>query len=140
MGFVPIAKGEITILGNSVSQALKSRLIAYVPQSEEVDWSFPVLVEDVVMMGRYGHMGQLRIASATDHIAVDEALNRVGMSSFGIDRLVSYPAVSASVSLLPVHSLNRVKSSFWMSRLPGSMYKPKMPSSPCCAHFVMRVG
>ena len=81
MGFVPIAKGEITILGNSVSQALKSRLIAYVPQSEEVDWSFPVLVEDVVMMGRYGHMGQLRIASATDHIAVDEALNRVGMSS-----------------------------------------------------------
>ena len=81
MGFVPIAEGEITILGNSVSQALKSRLIAYVPQSEEVDWSFPVLVEDVVMMGRYGHMGQLRIASSTDHIAVDEALNRVGMSS-----------------------------------------------------------
>jgi manganese/iron transport system ATP-binding protein len=30
------------------------------PQSEEVDWSFPVLVEDVVMMGRYGHMGWLR--------------------------------------------------------------------------------
>ena len=40
MGFVPIAKGDITILGNPVSQALKSRLIAYVPQSEEVDWSF----------------------------------------------------------------------------------------------------
>ena len=80
MGFVPIAKGEITILGKTVSQALKSRLIAYVPQSEEVDWSFPVLVEDVVMMGRYGHMGLLRIASAADHLAVDEALNRVGMS------------------------------------------------------------
>ncbi len=82
MGFVPIAAGDITILGNSVSQALKSRLIAYVPQSEEVDWSFPVLVEDVVMMGRYGHMGLLRIASAADHLAVDEALNRVGMSIF----------------------------------------------------------
>ena len=82
MGFVPIAKGDITILGNPVSQALKSRLIAYVPQSEEVDWSFPVLVEDVVMMGRYGHMGLLRIASAADHLAVDEALDRVGMSAF----------------------------------------------------------
>ena len=82
MGFVPIAAGDITILGKSVRQALKSRLIAYVPQSEEVDWSFPVLVEDVVMMGRYGHMGLLRIASAADHLAVDEALDRVGMSAF----------------------------------------------------------
>ena len=81
MGFIPIAEGDITILGKSVSQALKSRLIAYVPQSEEVDWSFPVLVEDVVMMGRYGHMGLMRIASAADHLAVDEALERVGMSA-----------------------------------------------------------
>ena len=82
MGFIPIAEGDITILGKSVSQALKLRLIAYVPQSEEVDWSFPVLVEDVVMMGRYGHMGLLRIASAADHLAVDEALDRVGMTTF----------------------------------------------------------
>ena len=82
MGFIPIAEGDITILGNSVNQALKSRLIAYVPQSEEVDWSFPVLVADVVMMGRYGHMGLLRIASAADHLAVDEALDRVGMTTF----------------------------------------------------------
>jgi manganese/iron transport system ATP-binding protein len=82
MGFIPIAEGDITILGNSVNQALKSRLIAYVPQSEEVDWSFPVLVEDVVMMGRYGHMGLLRIASAADYLAVDEALDRVGMTAF----------------------------------------------------------
>ena len=82
MGFIPIAEGDITILGNSVNQALKSRLIAYVPQTEEVDWSFPVLVADVVMMGRYGHMGLLRIASAADHLAVDEALDRVGMTTF----------------------------------------------------------
>ena len=60
MGFVPAAKGTIKILGQSVKQALAKNLIAYVPQSEEVDWAFPVLVEDVVMMGRYGHMGFLR--------------------------------------------------------------------------------
>lgn len=79
MGFVPAARGEIRLLGMTVRQALAANLVAYVPQSEEVDWAFPVLVEDVVMMGRYGHMGFLRHASATDHAAVDEALRRVGM-------------------------------------------------------------
>ena len=62
MGFLPISEGTININGKSVSDALKTNLISYVPQSEEVDWSFPVLVRDVVMMGRYGHMGFLRIA------------------------------------------------------------------------------
>ena len=57
MGFVPVAKGKISILGFPVKAALKQNIVAYVPQAEEVDWSFPVLVEDVVMMGRYGHMG-----------------------------------------------------------------------------------
>ena len=82
MGFVPAAKGEIRLLGRSVKEALKSNLVAYVPQSEEVDWAFPVLVEDVVMMGRYGHMGFLRLASSTDRAAVDQALERVGMADF----------------------------------------------------------
>ena len=52
MGFVPAAKGEISVLGMPVKDALRQNVVAYVPQSEEVDWSFPVLVEDVVMMGR----------------------------------------------------------------------------------------
>jgi manganese/iron transport system ATP-binding protein len=60
MGFVRAASGTITILGLPPHRALRQNLVAYVPQSEEVDWSFPVLVEDVVMMGRYGHMGFLR--------------------------------------------------------------------------------
>jgi manganese/iron transport system ATP-binding protein len=34
------------------------------------------------MMGRYGHMGFLRIASATDKRKVAEALDRVGMTAF----------------------------------------------------------
>jgi manganese/iron transport system ATP-binding protein len=80
MGFLPLASGEISLLGRSVKQALSENLVAYVPQSEEVDWSFPVLVEDVVMMGRYGHMGFLRLASRTDRACVTEALERVGMA------------------------------------------------------------
>lgn len=82
MGFVPASTGEIRLLGQSVKEALKSNVVAYVPQAEEVDWAFPVLVEDVVMMGRYGHMGFLRRARSIDHAAVDGALARVGMSDY----------------------------------------------------------
>ena len=82
MGFVPAAQGEIRILGMSVREALAKNLVAYVPQSEEVDWDFPVLVKDVVMMGRYGHMGFLRRPRPKDHAAVDEALRRVDMQDF----------------------------------------------------------
>jgi len=80
MGFVPVARGTIRLLGLPVREALRRNLVAYVPQAEEVDWSFPVLVEDVVMMGRYGHMGMLRRPSATDGAKVDEALARVGLT------------------------------------------------------------
>ncbi|MGR3599061.1 MAG: manganese/iron ABC transporter ATP-binding protein [Heliomarina sp.] len=82
MGFVPAARGEITLLGKTVKQALRENLVAYVPQSEEVDWSFPVLVEDVVMMGRYGHMGFLRRPRQADRDAVDQALRRVNMLDY----------------------------------------------------------
>lgn len=82
MGFVPAAKGTISILGQSVDAALKRNLVAYVPQAEEVDWSFPVLVEDVVMMGRYGHMNFMRMTRDIDRRAVTDALERVGMIDF----------------------------------------------------------
>ena len=82
MGFIPTIKGEISILDQSVKSALKGNHIAYVPQAEEVDWSFPVLVQDVVMMGRYGHMGFFRKTTSNDILEVDYALNRVGMEDF----------------------------------------------------------
>ncbi|MFK3666090.1 manganese/iron ABC transporter ATP-binding protein [Ochrobactrum teleogrylli] len=82
MGFVRLARGSIRVLGMTVEEALRKNLVAYVPQSEEVDWNFPVLVEDVVMMGRYGHMGMMRRPKAADHEAVANALARVNMSEF----------------------------------------------------------
>ena len=82
MGFVPVAKGHIRLLGQPVKHALQQNLVAYVPQAEEVDWAFPVLVEDVVMMGRYGRMGFLRHPSRRDRRVVDEALARVNMQDF----------------------------------------------------------
>ncbi len=82
MGFIRPGSGEVRLCGMKVEQALKQNIVAYVPQSEEVDWNFPVLVETVVMMGRYGHMNFLRNPSRTDRIKVAEALERVGLSAY----------------------------------------------------------
>lgn len=82
MGFVRLSRGSITVFGMPVRNALKKNLVAYVPQSEDVDWNFPVLVEDVVMMGRYGHMNFLRQPKEVDYAAVTDALQRVNMLPF----------------------------------------------------------
>ncbi len=81
MGLQRLARGDVQVLGMPARAALRRKLVAYVPQSEDVDWNFPVLVEDVVMMGRYGHMGPLRRPRAADRQAVASALERVGMAA-----------------------------------------------------------
>lgn len=87
MGFLPMQNGSIRILGNSVQAALKKNIVAYVPQSEEVDWTFPVLVKDVVMMGRYGHMNFFRHPKKSDQDAVIDALQRVNMLEFSSNQI-----------------------------------------------------
>ncbi len=82
MDFVRPVAGEVRIGGRPVRTALKDNLVAYVPQSEEVDWTFPVSVWDVVLMGRYGYMNFLRIPSAEDKRVAEESLARVGMGEF----------------------------------------------------------
>ncbi|KAE9517467.1 High-affinity zinc uptake system ATP-binding protein ZnuC [Candidatus Liberibacter asiaticus] len=81
MGLIPLDKGSISIFNQTVENALKADLIAYIPQTESIDWTFPILVEDVVMMGRYKHMNWRRVASNNDYRIVTEALENVGMSS-----------------------------------------------------------
>ena len=68
MGFVKPINGRILINSLPIHQVQKKSLVAYVPQSEEVDWNFPVSVHDVVMMGRYGYMNLLRIPNSHDKI------------------------------------------------------------------------
>jgi manganese/iron transport system ATP-binding protein len=81
MGFAPLAKGNVELMGAPAGRALRRNIVAYVPQNEDIDWNFPVLVEDVVMMGRYGHMGLLRMPRRPDREAVAAALERVGMET-----------------------------------------------------------
>ncbi|MEJ6549590.1 metal ABC transporter ATP-binding protein [Corynebacterium sp. USCH3] len=63
--------GTVTVTGST----------AYVPQSEKVDWTFPVSVRDVVMTGRYGHMGLLKRPRPADRKAVDDALARTDLTA-----------------------------------------------------------
>ena len=74
--------GDITILGQSGARARKAGLVGYVPQNEGVDWAFPVSVQEVVTMGRYGFMGPTRRARAEDREAVRHALDMVEMTPY----------------------------------------------------------
>jgi manganese transport system ATP-binding protein len=80
LDLVPAHSGEVTLCGRPRAEARRRGLAAYVPQSEQVDWDFPVRVRDVVMMGRYGHMGFTRRPRAADRAAVGQALERTGLS------------------------------------------------------------
>ncbi|MGK7933529.1 MAG: metal ABC transporter ATP-binding protein [Microcystaceae cyanobacterium] len=82
MGFLKPSQGQIEVGGFSVKKAQKRQLMAYVPQSDEVDWHFPINVFDVVMMGRYGYMNLLRIPRAKDKRKVMESLERVNMIEY----------------------------------------------------------
>jgi ABC-type Mn2+/Zn2+ transport system ATPase subunit len=59
----------------------------YVPQHEGVDWSFPVTVQDVVMMGRVRQMGWLRWPGREHWHAVRAALERVGMADLAREQI-----------------------------------------------------
>jgi len=72
-------RGDVEVLGVPPGKA--AHRIAYVPQAELVDWSFPVSVRDVAMMGRYPALGVLRQPGFEDRAVVAAALERVGMTS-----------------------------------------------------------
>nr|WP_186806132.1 metal ABC transporter ATP-binding protein [Microbacterium aerolatum] len=80
LGLVHPASGTVTIDGGDPASARRRGRVGYVPQSEDVDWAFPVSVRDVVMMGRYGRQGFLRRARPADRDAVAEALERVELT------------------------------------------------------------
>ena len=79
LGLVRPSAGTVRLLGRTPAQARRDRLVSYVPQAEDVDWSFPVSVRDVVTTGRQAHMRVLRRPGRADREAVADALDRVGL-------------------------------------------------------------
>ena len=78
LGLVPLASGQVTILGQPANR--QRRLIGYVPQRESVDWDFPVNVLDVVLMGVYGRLGWFRRPGRADRQWAMECLKHVGLA------------------------------------------------------------
>lgn len=79
VGLLPLTGGRILIHGSTPGH--HKDCVAYVPQREEVDWSFPVTVTDVVMMGRYGRLGWLRRPRREDRAAVARSLEQLGIAN-----------------------------------------------------------
>ena len=73
-------EGSLTWGKQPLSQARKQGKVAYVPQTEAIDATFPLLVKDVVMQGRYVHQDWMRIPSAQDKEFVTRALERVNLA------------------------------------------------------------
>lgn len=82
MGLVRPDAGTVRIHGARPVDARKAGLVGYMPQSEAIDWAFPLSVRDVVLTGRYGRLGPTRRARRTDQHAVDEALERVELVDY----------------------------------------------------------
>ncbi len=81
-GLGKLLSGRVWVLGNfltpSNSRSLRKR-VGYVAQVENIDPRMPMLVRDVVMIGRYGVLGLLRKPGRHDWGIVDEMLKLVGM-------------------------------------------------------------
>ncbi|YCA43272.1 metal ABC transporter ATP-binding protein [Bacillus sp. JZ8] len=80
LGLIPKASGHVSIYDKPYEK--QRSLVGYVPQRGSVDWDFPTNALDVVLMGRYRHIGWLKYPSKKDKQFAMECLNKVGMSAF----------------------------------------------------------
>lgn len=85
LGLIKPMRGNVSVLGRQGN--LERHLVGYTPQSELVDWDFPVTVADVAIMGRYSRRGLFRRTTKADQEAADTALEMVKMSGLR-DRLI----------------------------------------------------
>ena len=80
MGLVESSSGFSKVFDFPLDKARKR--VSYVPQRESVDWDFPISVFEVVLMGRYGHLGIFNKASKKDKDIAFRCLEEVGMQDF----------------------------------------------------------
>ncbi len=80
MGMIPSSSGWVKIFGKPYRKNAKR--VGYVPQRESVDWDFPVNVMDVVLMGRFGHLGLMRRPGKKDREIAMACLEKVNMAPY----------------------------------------------------------
>lgn len=80
LGLIPVSHGTIKFCNCPIHKNLRS--IAYVPQRTQVDWDYPITVQNVVMMARTVNTGWFRKPNRKSKEIVKSALHRVGMWEF----------------------------------------------------------
>jgi len=86
LGLVPLTAGSVTVLGGTIA-AMRGE-VGYVPQSESVDWEFPISALEVVLMGSYGRLGLFRRVGRAERMHAMDCLEQVGLTAFA-DRQIS---------------------------------------------------
>ena len=76
LGILQPHRGTVSLFGKPPGK--HGQPIGYVPQGIDLPKGFPLSVEDVVLMGRYGNLGPVRRPSRADRDRVRESLDQVG--------------------------------------------------------------
>jgi zinc transport system ATP-binding protein len=83
LGLIPSKTGSVKLFGQDISIFKDWSKIGYVPQKViNFDNNFPITVEEVVLMGRYGKLGLFHKATNEDRRKVDQALKNVDMQDY----------------------------------------------------------
>lgn len=80
LGLIPRDSGKVTIDGQPVA-ALRKK-IAYVPQRSNIDWDFPIIVRDTVLLGTYPKLGLFRLPRKKEKEWAYQCLEKVGMQDY----------------------------------------------------------
>lgn len=85
LGLVPTNSGKIMVGNQPINKKRKS--IAYVPQRSNIDWDFPIIVKDAVLLGTYPKLGLFHRPKKADKELAMECLKKVGMQDFAKDQI-----------------------------------------------------
>ncbi len=80
LGLIHKDSGYVKIGTKSIDETRKN--IAYVPQRSNIDWNFPIVVIDAVLIGTYPKLGLIRRPRKADKEWAMECLKKVGMEDF----------------------------------------------------------
>src|SRR5690625_2173005 len=80
LGLIPKDKGEVSFQGQTIKDVRKK--IAYVPQRNNIDWDFPIIVRDTVLLGTYPGLKVFRRPGKLEKKLAFDCLKQVGMEEF----------------------------------------------------------
>jgi len=80
VGLIPNTTGSVLWCGASMHR--RTHEIAYLPQREKIDWTFPLTVQGLVDMGRYPLLGWWRRMQQEDVEQVEQAMTAMRITEF----------------------------------------------------------